>query len=220
MSTLPLTGLPTLPPSIATNALALVVSAAVSGLSRFLWQSAQTPPQWGVFDSNGNQVLFPDNVLDFTYRQEYDISNFPVQDGAFASYNKVIRPFEVMLRFRKTIGLEARQTFLDDLATLAASLALYTVRTPEAEYQGVNLDRYEITRQGAKGAYIILADCFFTQIIQVTPQYTTTALALPNAQPASALPADSVGNLYLVPPTTQQAQLGPGALETTWPGGY
>jgi hypothetical protein len=225
MSTIPpiLSGIPTLPPGVATGALALVTSAALSaagGLQAFLWQSAQTPPAWGVFDANGNQVLFPDSVLDFTQRQEYDIANFPIQEGAFASYNKVIRPFEISVRFRKTANVLERQSFLQDIAGLSASLNLYTVRTPEAQYGNVNLERYEVIRHGARHAYALEVDCYFVQILQVTPQYTNTAVTLPNATPASAQPTDSVGNLYLVPPTTQQAQLGTGALESQWPGGY
>jgi hypothetical protein len=213
MPTVPYPGIPTLPPNAAFPVLTLIASEAISSL---LWQASQIPPAWGVFDIFGNLVVEPDSVLEFSNRQEYEVSNFPVQAGSFASYNKVIRPFEITLRFSKGGSVNDRINFLESIAALAASLQLYTVHTPERTYTDVNLDRYEVSRRGAKGAYWLSEiDCYFVQIIQVQPQYTTTAIQLPNAQSAAAQPTSNVGTVQPQAPTSQQAQDGQSAMAST-----
>lgn len=210
-------GLPQLPLGAATPVVSLIASEAISSL---LWQASQSPPAWGVFDANGNQVLEPDSVLEFSNRQEYEISDFPVQAGSFASYNKVIRPFQVQLRFSKGGTQDDRSSFLQALDALAASLDLYTITTPERVYLNVNLERYEVIRRGAKGAYFLTeVDAYFTQIIEVQPQYTTTPV-LPNSQSAAAQPTSNVGNVQPQTPSSQQTQDGQAALASQTPALY
>jgi hypothetical protein len=226
---LPIPGIPQLPPSAATPVAATIASEAITGA---LWQASKMPPAWGVFDDDGNQVVFPDSVLEFSHRQEYEISNFPVQDGAFASYNKVIRPFEISLRFSKGGTLDDRAQFLSDIDDLAQSTDLYTVITPERIYDNVNLERYEVTRRGAQGAYFLTeVDLYFIEVIQVTAQFTTTALGLPYYQPGeplvlqyaqspAAFPISNVGSVNPLTPTPQQLQMGDAALASASPATY
>lgn len=215
MSLPPIPGIPQLPLGAATPVVTLIASEAISSL---LWQASQSPPAWGVFDANGNQVLEPDSVLEFSNRQEYEISDFPVQAGSFASYNKVIRPFQVQLRFSKGGTQDDRAGFLQALDALAASLDLYTITTPERVYLNVNLERYEVIRRGAKGAYFLTeVDAYFTQIIEVQPQYTTTPV-LPNSQSDAAQPTSNVGNVQAQAPTSQESQDGQAAMASQSPG--
>jgi hypothetical protein len=216
--TIPYPGIPQLPPNAAVPVITLLASEAISSL---LWQASIVPPAWGVFDADRNQVLFPDSVLEFSNRQEYEVSNYPVQNGAFASYNKVIRPFEISLRLSKGGTLNDRIDFLADIAALAASIALLTVVTPERTYQDVNLNRFEVTRRGAKGAYFLTeVDCYFVQIVQVQAQYTTTAVQLPNAVSPAALPTSSVGNVQPGTPSSQITQDGNSAMASQPPQFY
>lgn len=213
-------GVPALPFGSPSPVVTVLASEAISSL---LWQASQSPPAWGVFDNNDNQVLVPDSVLEFSNRQEYEISNFPVQAGSFASYNKVIQPFEVHLRFSKAGTQDDRSTFLQALDALAASLDLYYVTTPERVYRNVNLSRYEVVRRGANGAYFLTeVDAYFVQILEVQPQYSTTAVQLPNAQSEAAQPTSNVGAVQPQNPDTQlqqDGQLALGSTSTTTYGG-
>lgn len=214
-------GVPQLPAGIPTAAIAALASEA---LSSSLWQAAQSPPAWGVFDSGGNQVIFPDTVLEFDRRQEFEISNYPVQRGSFASYNKVLRPYEIQIRFMKTGTVDDRAAFLASIDAVVASLTLYTVVTPEAVYKGVNAERSEVARRGPKGAYQLTeVDVYFVQIIETTAQYTTTAVQLPNAQDQAAQPQANVGAVQPGTPSSQLQQDGQEALGTAAegpPGSY
>lgn len=153
-------------------------------------QGANQAAAWGVFDKDLNQVLTPDSVLDFDHSAEWRVSNFPVQRGGFASYNKVIVPFEVSVRMSKAgSGVGDRAQFLADVDTIAKSLDLYTILTPERSYSNCNVTRYEVTRRGAEGAFFLTeVDLFFIQVIEVTAQYTTTAVNTQNAQNAVSKP--------------------------------
>lgn len=214
-------GVPQLPAGTITPAIAGVASQAIAAL---LWDSSQSPDVWGVFDSGGNRVVFPDSILEFSDRQEYEVSNYPVQDGSFASYNKVIRPEEIQLRFIKTSTLDERAAFLASIKAIVASILLYTVVTPEAVYPSMNAERREVSRRGPKGAYQLTeVDVYFIQIIQVQAQYTTTAVQLPNAQEDDAKPTSNAGNVQPGEPDSQLSQDGQTALDTAAsgpPGSY
>lgn len=172
-----------------------------------LWQSANATPVWGIFDSTGaTQVVTPDSVLDFDNRNEWRVSNFPVQQGGFGTYNKVIVPFEVSVRMSKGGALADRTAFLQQIAAIAGDTNLYTILTPEKSYQNCNVTRYEVTRRGTSGAggpsgafFLTEVDVFFIQIIQVTAQYSTTAVGTQNAQEPQAQPAINNGSTQAQP---------------------
>ncbi len=214
-------GIPQLPPSAALPVVAAIASEAIAAL---LWKASKSPPSWGVFDAAGNQVLFPDSVLEFSRRQEYEISSYPVQSGSFANYNKVVRPFEILMRFSKSGTLSERADFLSDIDDLVKSTLLYTVVTPEAIYKSVNAERQEVSRRGAKGAYFLTeVDVYFIQIIEVQAQYTTTAVQLPNSSDPAGLPPESVGIVQPQAASSQIQQDGQQALDTAAigpPGSY
>ena len=44
---------------------------------------------WGIYDDAGNnQVLFPDSFLSLDYKKDMNISNYPLEQGSFASYKQ------------------------------------------------------------------------------------------------------------------------------------
>lgn len=205
-------GLPNLPHGAVPPGFASIASQALASL---LWQASQLPPAWGVFDSNGNQVVTPDSVVDFSHRPQSEISNFPVQKGQFASYNKVVLPFMLQLRFAKAGTQADRSQFLSDIEALYQSINLYSVITPERTYNSVNLEYYEVTRRGARGAYFLTeVDLYFIQIQEVTAQYAQNAVQLPNAQSGAAQPVSNVGSVQPQNPDSQLATQGGLALSS------
>jgi len=161
-----------------------------------LWQSTQAAPVWGVFDQNNNRVVNADSVLSFGWRQEYRVSNYQVQRGAFASYNKVALPFESSVVLSKGGTLSARTTFLQQIDTVAASLATYKILTPEKTYLNVNVTRPELSRRGPEDACFFDVELFFVQIAEVEQQYSTSTPGVPstaNSSVPSAVPPINSG---------------------------
>lgn len=169
-----------------------IATAAIRGR---LWRSAATQPKWGIFKStNNDQPIVPDTIFAFDNRNEARVSDFPVQAGAFASYNKVQVPYELTVRLTKAGSVDDRQRFLAAIEAAYKSLDLYYVLTPERTYIDVNIMRYEVTRRGANGAYFLTeVDVFFREIRQVAAQYSTSVAATRNAQEPSARPSVSQG---------------------------
>lgn len=196
-----LPGVPQLPRRAGTVIPELIIAAGEQALFSSLWQATQAPPAWGVFDSSNNQVIDPDSVVDFGNRNEWEVSSFPVQRGGFASYNKVVVPFETSVRMTKGGTQNDRLTFLQQIANIAGDTNLYSVMTPEWSYLNCNVTRYEVTRRGAAGAFFLDVDLFFIQINQVEGNQGQTT----NAQDPTALPANNLGNVQVQPIDPQTA---------------
>lgn len=177
------------PPSTITN-------IAVPEAATQLWAAAQSGTPWGILNDSFVTVVTPDSFLNFENRNEWRLSDYPVQQGSFASYNKVILPFEASVRLSKGGTLSERQAFIKSIDAIAGDTNLYTIFSPEKAYQDVNVTRYEVTRRGAEGAYFLCeVDIYFRQILQVPAQYSTTAANTTNAQNPAATPPVNQGTL-------------------------
>jgi len=221
MSLIPFPNVPNLPgvPQLARASQSALnnLGPALSGAAAIgsLWRSLFVTPQWGIYKQvpppsapgsdglvtvtvrgNLTPVVVPDSVLEFNYRNEYDITDAPIQDGAFASYNKVANPFETSVRLSKGGSQADREVFLGQIEQVLASLDMYYILTPERTYKNINPYRTEITRRGAGGAYFLTeVDLFFREIRTVTAQYTQTSTVTTNAQQASAQPVQNTGTV-------------------------
>lgn len=149
-------------------------------------------------------VLTPDTFLEFSYRNESAVADYPIQQGSFVSYDKVANPFEIVLRVAKGGNTAERQKFLDKLESLAGDLELYDIVTPERSYLNVNIVRYEVARRREAGAYWLSeVDIYFREIRFVTPEYLTTtapAADTSDAKQPSARPAANNGTVQATQP--------------------
>jgi hypothetical protein len=160
-----------------------------------LWASAQVAPSWGVYDSNGNKILNPDNIYAFSDRSEWRESDYPVQRGAYGSYNKVIVPPDQTLRMTKGGSLSQRTAFLKSIRNIAGDTKTYTIISPEESYFNVNVMRVELIRRSSEGAFFLEVDVYFKTIVEQNAQYSTTAANTANASNPPALPPVNQGNV-------------------------
>lgn len=193
-----------------------IVGVAVA-LGR-LWQALFAQPVWGIFrreeptteSEDGIEtvtvvaervpVVVPDSILEFGYRNEYTVSDYPTQRGSFASYDKVANPAEIVLRMSKGGSERERKEFLDSIDAIAGDLLLYDIITPEKTYFNVNVIRQEVLRRGPRGAAILAeTDVYFREIREVSAVYSTTQVVTENPQNPSAEPVTNVGSVQGVP---------------------
>ena len=139
-------------------------------------------PKWGVYDDKGNQVIVPDTFLGIEYINSHRISDYPVEKGSFASYNTVQDPFNARVKMAVGGTEDDRITFLQTLDSLANSLDLYTLITPEKTYANVSIERYDFRRETHNGAGMIVASIHFLEIRIVELQSSKTATTVPPAQ--------------------------------------
>lgn len=151
------------------------VTPALQGLDYFGFLPGDTP-QWVLADDQGNAIVTPDSVVDLGYRGEDRVASYPVEQGSFASYNKVAQPQELTLRLScggKNMG---RDVFLLELDFLRTSLTIVNVVTPEMTYRGYNVDRVDYARKSSTGLSLIIAEVHLAEIrTSAQASYSSTA---------------------------------------------
>jgi hypothetical protein len=149
--------------------------------------------RWGVFNKSLKPVALADSVMSFDYRGGSRISDYPMEQGAFASYNKVIEPYSVRVRMICSGSEKERTDFIDALEAAAKSLDLYQVMTPEKTYHNASIENWDYRRESANGAYVIIADLYLREIRD------TAAAAFSSPKSVSAADPQSQGQVQVCP---------------------
>ena len=151
-----------------------------------------TPPllqQWGIYDLAGNPVVstvgpggMPGNIdsfLELKYSNNAKVSNFPVEKGQFATYNKTGTPYSPKVAVA-VAGQGRMQTLMELVENELDTINLYNLITPERTYTSVTLEKYEYTRSAKGGKNLLHVMLTFVQVVEVVPnQYSQTAIISP-----------------------------------------
>lgn len=155
---------------------------------------------WGIY-SGGSPIIVADTVTGFDYKQEWSLSDFPVERGAFETYDKVQLPFDVRVRFVAGDTLANRSALLGSLAAIAGTTQLFDAVTPEATYTNVNITHYDYRRSARRGLGLLEVDVWCLEVRQGAMTIGTST-ASPSAsaqqnggsvQPTTASPAQKTG---------------------------
>lgn len=222
------------------------VDTLLGGGDDFLSESDLQTDRWGLFDADGQVVLRPTSFLGLEYRNSQRVSNYPLEQGAFESYNKVADPFDLVVGLAHGGNLGERADFLATVLELSKTLDTYTLVTPEETFESVNIQRYDYARKLHNGAGLIVVNLYLTEIrINTESEFTnqdenaptvdeaqdaTTAETSDTAADATSLPesevrnpasasAESQGQTQARPATAQQAAAASGT-PATLPTGY
>lgn len=170
-------------------------------------------PTWGLFDDSGNPVLTGDCVAEVGYRRDYKISDYPVEDGGFASYNKVQIPSVANIVFMVGGSNADRATFLAQAEAVAQSLTLYSVATPEITYTSANVTGFAYHRTSRQGATLLRVEMTVEEVrIAGSPQFTNSNTAQPDgatAQNGGVAPTTAVTSTSLPAATSTGRFAGP-----------
>jgi hypothetical protein len=135
---------------------------------------ATSTPQWGLF-KDGEPVVFADSVVALEYKQDWDLLDYPIEGGAFETYNKVLTPFEVRVRFASGGSWNNRGALLSDIAYLAQTFDLYDVVTPEVTLSNCNIEHWDYKRSSDSGVGLIVVFVHLRQIrVTVNPEFSHT----------------------------------------------
>lgn len=173
----PFADLPLLPgvPAIG-RALGAQLPLPVTILADALGLGSLFPPAWGIFDASGRPVLIGDAVFRLEMQQDYRISDFPVERGGFASYNKVVTPLALRTSFMIGGPDAAREAFLAAVDAACASLDLHQVITPEVIYGNLNLTHYDYRREARTGAKLMQVDVWCQEVrVAASASFSNTA---------------------------------------------
>lgn len=131
---------------------------------------------WGIFGQSGGLALRPDNITAFEFQREYRISDYPIEEGSFESFNKVTLPYDIRVVMTKGGSLSDRKTFLDAVDAVVASLDLYTIVTPERAYVNANLVRQDYRREATSGVSLLMVELHAVEIrTKVSVQFSSSS---------------------------------------------
>lgn len=197
---------PGVPPIIrqiggVTNTITLLLADVRKVINAFTGK-----PQWGLFFRSGAPALVGvDSTVSVDVRRDYSLLDYPVEEGGFETYNKVIRPREIRVAIAvsgagsllSSIGsglvtlitgnspsVAARGRTLDALHGLANSLTLVDVRTPEGPYPGYTIEHYDYRREAREGISVIKIDVWLREVRFAAKNAFSTAPTPPTAAPA------------------------------------
>jgi hypothetical protein len=187
--------LPGVPPFLGTVPLPALLTA-----DGFIGTGLSTGTQWGIFSATGSPILTVDSVASVEYARDYRISDYPQEQGAFFSYNKVQTPFQGKVGFLLN---QSRFSFLNQIEAQLASLNFVTLVTPEITYPSANLTHYDFRRTSRNGVTMVLVTVWVEEVRVVT------ATTLANAQGNNAQPTLSGGS-----PQAQQTSTDPTNLQS------
>lgn len=203
-------GVPSLVRSVVSSVVS-VVGGLLSG-DAFNLPRDTVAPVWGLFGASGAEVFQADTVLAFGIQNQTRVSDFPIENGAFTSYNKTGSPFEIRIRMVKGGSESERSAFIDTFEVELQSTNLYTVVTPEATYSNATLEAYDYRRETRNGAGCVIVDLSLREIrLTAVAQFTsaegsqTVPLAADEVATDSAASPQNIGQVQPAEPTMEQA---------------
>ena len=156
-------------------------------------------PEWGVFTSDGIPVAIPDSVITVDFRREWRLSDYPIEQGGFETYDKVAVPYDARVRLSCDGTNTPRQLFLSQLDNAAQSMDLFMVSTPDAVYTNVSIIHMDYRRSRDSGISMIQVDLWLEQVRPLVHTEFT------NTKEAEGVENVSAGPVQAISPTPAQA---------------
>lgn len=196
-----------------------VLSIGIGTAENVLLGALLSPPKWGIFDEFNNQLgvsstsggvltalsgallsqftgitapILSTSELERT--REMRVSNYPLEGGSFASYNKVQLPATITVTLILQGTVDDGTAFLQAIEAATLSTDLYSVVTPEYVYTNYTIEMNRIARRAQRGANMLIMELNLIEIREVSSTFTT-AIATPINEPqdATATPATNNG---------------------------
>lgn len=202
------------------------ISMQLGAVQTSLGAAMSNGVQWGIIDSLGN-VLGSGTIAGITagnasavlstnaveMMRETRISDFPVEQGSFATYNKVILPANPTVTLALQGTASDRAAFLNQIDAACQSTELYSVVTPEVTYANYSIERYNLVRRAERGATLILVEISLKEIREVSASYASVTTPINKPRNPAATPQTNSG---LVQPQVPQSVLS-SAIGALWP---
>lgn len=140
-------------------------------------------PRWGLYDQGGSPILVASSVYGVEYARDYRVSDYPQEQGAFASYNKVNTPFQAKITYLVGGSMEERAGFLAQAEAVVASLNLIAVVTPEIVYPSANPTHISYRRTARQGVTLLLVEIWCEEIRVISGVGLSNTRSLNGATP-------------------------------------
>ena len=135
--------------------------------------------EWTIMSEGGGQLVQFTSMIDIDILNEGQALSYPVEEGAFMTYNKVQSPLDIRVTLAK-MGLPFE--FADILKTLdkyqEEALKLMIV-TPSAFFDSMTLQSYGHRHEQRRNANMLTVDLHIVEVREVQSQTTSVEVSSP-----------------------------------------
>lgn len=130
---------------------------------------------YGIFFTGTATPAFEyDTFVEMKFDNKMKVSDFAVEQGSFATYNKVNHPYDIHVQIATSDTADGRHKLLIDLDDALKSVNRFDIVTADATYLNATLSQYTFARRKEHGWGKIIIDLHFLQVREVFAQYTNT----------------------------------------------
>jgi len=201
--------LPGVPDLVRSPALQPIARGVLGALQGIAWKALKKNEKWGIYSKKnvkqrlGEKESSTDfltsvagdflnrgqvSILDFRTNFDTITSDFPIEKGSFASYNKVIRPQRITLTYAVSGPSADKMYFFNALRDASKSNTLFDVWMPETYFSNYTITGYNFDRTADSGAYLFIFDVSLTEVKEVTPSYSSSNQAGSSTTQSSTKP--------------------------------
>jgi hypothetical protein len=202
-------GIPPMPRNNTPTFLENQINVQLGALQAAIWDFISVKEQWSIVDSYGTVITTFDSFVEIEAVNPTTVSNFPVQSGSFASYNKVNLPKPITVVLVKGGSAQEMAKFITIINMVTNSTYLYTVITPTATYNNMNIELSGYRQTAEEGSHLIRAELRMIEVREVLAKYTQTELK--NAKTPQSKPVENGGGQQAVTETKGASLLKQGA---------
>ncbi|AFU62309.1 hypothetical protein AVV48_gp60 [Acinetobacter phage phiAC-1] len=172
-----LAGMPNIPGLVAPTTLANV-GLSLGGAALI---NAVFGKKWGIFNEFGIPIILADSFVSMNHDAAASISKYPVEQGSFASYNKVNTPSMATVTLAKGgSDVNERQLFLAQLETLLKSTLFFYIITPEYVYMRYQLIGINKSRTAQNGATMLTVNLDLEEVLEAKVDYDLEEVKQPS----------------------------------------
>lgn len=164
-----------------------------------IYGGAGQSQRWGIY-RNGAPVVIADNVIEVGYRNSWTIADYPIEEGAFESYDKVSSSFQTRVTFSTGGTLADRTALITSIEAIMSDLNLYQVVMPEKVLINCNVSRVDYDRRGGGGAGMLVVNVGLEEI-----RVKAAAVGSNTASPSSAAQTNNGTTQAQTPPANVTA---------------
>ena len=180
------------------NAIAATSAPQIPLLPNNVAVQAALSAKWGLYTQAGNLAADWDNVISIEGQIESRISDYPVEKGGFATYNKVRVPNEVRLILSRGGTVGERIRFLGAIQSAATGIELFNVLMPEGIFINVNVISYRVVRQSDHGMGLLVLELSLRSVRE------TAKLAFTNTKDVASAGKANSGPVQTSAPTAAE----------------
>lgn len=133
----------------------------------------------GWFVRGANADVGFNSMLEFSAEKASRLPDEPIEQGSFATYNRVIEPIVISCRLAVEGYPSQLHRIVDRLTTLSENDEKVVLVTPEQTYQNMMLESFDYRRDSMSGRGVLFVDLRLKEIREVKSAQTTTSVEEP-----------------------------------------